>query len=170
MPNAINDRNEELLVNKHNEALLTMPLIFSDAGYDVTVFDPPYAGYSHYPDLSVYEPYPKIKAYVTECGQFLDTEESDSMTQSGWKRNFFCYSLMKSCPLFIQPILYSNGSYFSSEISGVAEQHLSDNSVRYTVSPSAMTSFSASYNALGALSSMTKTDASGKNHFFLLQK
>jgi len=47
---------------KHNEALLMMPLVFLKAGYKVTVTDPVFANYSWKPDLSIFTPYPEIMA------------------------------------------------------------------------------------------------------------
>jgi YidC/Oxa1 family membrane protein insertase len=47
---------------KHNEALLMMPRIFLNAGYRVTVTEPAFANYSWKPDLSIFAPYPEIKA------------------------------------------------------------------------------------------------------------
>jgi len=49
-------------MKKHNEALLMLPRIFAKAGYQVTVTDPSFANYSFKPDLSIFEPYPEIKA------------------------------------------------------------------------------------------------------------
>ena len=43
-PERINARDDVSLAEKHNEALLLMPTLFSEAGYTVTVFNPPYAG------------------------------------------------------------------------------------------------------------------------------
>ena len=167
-PDKINDRTSELLVDKHNEALLTMPVLFSEAGYEVTVFDPPYAGYSHYPDLSIYDPYPEIKAYNTELGLFRHTD-NDAAVMKNWKRNFFCYSLMKASPLILQPVLYSNGSYFSPDPDGSLSGTVIHNGVQYTISPAEMSAFCNSYYALEALSSITDVDESGKDHFFVIQ-
>jgi membrane protein insertase Oxa1/YidC/SpoIIIJ len=50
------------LVQRHNEALLVMPRIFSEHNFTTTVTDPSWANYSYKPDLSIYRDYPKIKA------------------------------------------------------------------------------------------------------------
>ncbi len=168
-PERIDSRRNELLVNKHNEALLTMPILFSDSGYDVTVLDPPFANYSKYPDLSIYEPYPDIKAYNTEVGLFRHSTEDDKQVSSAWKRNFFCYSLMKSSPLLFQPILYTNGSYFAPKNRESSISAGETNSTSYYISQAAMNLFCDSYNALKAYPSMTSIDTSSNNHFFLIQ-
>ena len=43
---AVYERADEKLSDKHNEALRVMPQIFLKAGYEVTVCDPVYAGYT----------------------------------------------------------------------------------------------------------------------------
>ena len=62
-PVEMNKREDELLVDKHNEALKVLPVLFSQQGYDVTVCDPVYAGYSWDPDLSIFDGYTGICAY-----------------------------------------------------------------------------------------------------------
>lgn len=117
IPEEMNKRDQELMVDKHNEALKVMPVLFSEAGYDVTVVDPPWAGYtSGAPDLSIYDDYPDINACLAAYGQFrnestLSVDYSKLMEQI-WDRNFFCYSLMKISPLAIQPVVYQGGNYF----------------------------------------------------------
>ena len=43
-----------------------MPVLFSENGFNVVVTDPPYAGYTWDSDLSIYDGYDNIKAYITE--------------------------------------------------------------------------------------------------------
>ncbi len=62
-PVEMNKRDNELLVDKHNEALKVMPVLFSGQGYEVTVCDPVYAGYQWVSDLSIFDGYPGISAY-----------------------------------------------------------------------------------------------------------
>lgn len=85
-----------------------MPANFSAAGYDVTVFDPPYAGYRGYADLSIYDDLNIHTAHVS--GAFTD-ESTFKKAQANNERNFFCYSLMKAMPPGIQSILYEDGNY-----------------------------------------------------------
>lgn len=168
-PYAINQRSNESLQQKHDEALLTMPVLFSEAGYDVTVFDPPFAGYSAIPDLSIYDEYPNIQAYNTELGLFRDSGESDEELMSTWKRNFFCYSIMKASPLLLQSYIYTDGTYFStgSSNSEISLETLEEG--HYNISSAYMNLFNDSYSALGALPSLTTVDDSSNNHFFLIQ-
>ncbi len=107
IPENIYARTDELMIDKHNEALKVMPVIFSENGYDATVLDATLANYSEIPDLSIYdEYYPNIKAYNT-IGRFTDGYDFNGDI----KRNLFCYSLMEASPLCVRPFLYENGNY-----------------------------------------------------------
>lgn len=109
IPTAMNERAEESLVSKQNEALKVMPVLFSENGYDVTVCDPTYANYQWVPDTSIYDEYPEINTYITE-GYFGSPESKAYQIESN-KRNFFCYSIMKTMPLLVQGTIYENGNY-----------------------------------------------------------
>ncbi|MEE3352445.1 MAG: sulfatase-like hydrolase/transferase, partial [Saccharofermentanaceae bacterium] len=161
-------RPEFSLKEKHDQAILTMPILFSEAGYDVTVMDPPYAGYSLIPDLSLFEDYPQIKAYNTEFGQFRDSSDIAGNMQSIWKRNFFCYSVMKVAPLFMQPAVYSTGIYFQPGTSSTAL--IQGGAIeQYSVPPALMDSFMNSYEVMRALPSITVASDTGKDQFFMMQ-
>jgi len=168
MPKNSDKRTDISLKEKHNESILTMPILFSEAGYDVTVMDPPYAGYSLIPDLSIFEPYPNIKAYNTEFGQFRVSSDIVDNMQAIWKRNFFCYGIMKVFPLFAQSGVYSTGIYFKPGTSSTALIQ-GGNIEKYAVPDALMDSFLNSYEVLKALPSITQADASGKNTFLMMQ-
>ncbi|MBP5403027.1 MAG: YidC/Oxa1 family membrane protein insertase [Treponema sp.] len=115
-PTAINERPEEALVDKHNESLLAIPVLFSENGFNVTVCDPPHAGYKDIPDLSVFKPYPKINACinrkVTINTELMKQLEGDVFSAN--ERNFFCYSIFRCSPLIFAQNLYNEGNYLSS--------------------------------------------------------
>ncbi|MCR5344081.1 MAG: YidC/Oxa1 family membrane protein insertase [Butyrivibrio sp.] len=108
-PEEMNKRDTELLVDKQNEALKVLPVLFDENDYDVTVIEPPYAGYQWTPDLSIYDEYPDIKAYHA-AGKFIPTEQKEDSIERR-KEDFFCYSLMKATPLFAQNSLYNSANY-----------------------------------------------------------
>ena len=110
-PEKLSQRENELLSDKHNEALRIMPVLFSENGFDVTVCDPSYAGYNEIPDLSIYNEYPNIQSYITlgRYDEYADDEYEEN--SSSWKRNFFCYSLFKVVSPFMQELLYDDGHY-----------------------------------------------------------
>jgi len=111
-PMEINKRDSESLIDKHNEALKVMPAVFYENDFDVTVCEPPYAGYSYIPDLSIYDDYPEMNLYTTR-GKFNDNSEYGVVENR--KRNFFCFSIMKTMPVFAQPVIYDNGMYNSAD-------------------------------------------------------
>ena len=153
-PEELNKRAAESLADKHNEALMVLPRLFNDAGYAVTVCNPPYAGYTEIPDLSIFEGYENIRAYHTENGQFTDQAERLSGRQKIWNRNFFCYSIMKISPLVFQSALYQNGQYFSPQSTGSLLRHTQFISGR-SVSSGMNEGFMNAYSALCALPEMT---------------
>ena len=132
IPENMNARADVSLADKQDEALRVMPVLFDEAGYDVTVFDPTYAGYAWTPDLSIYDDHPDIDAYITMNGSFPSDEfgllNSTKMAQSLVTRNFFCYSIFKVAPLFAQNVLYNDGYYNSAAAlsSNVKEEDLVD--------------------------------------------
>ncbi len=112
-PDRLNERADELLPVKQNEALRVMPVIFDEAGYDVTVFDPPYANYNSSSDVSIYDDHPDIHGYIA-LGRFNDNQdEREKVKNELRERNFFCYALFRvSSPVF-HKVLYNNGEYNS---------------------------------------------------------
>ena len=146
-PVELNKRSEESLVSKHNEALKVMPVVFSENGYEVTVCDPPYANYSNIPDMSIYNDCQGVTTYIT-IGQFSDETQKRAYIESNY-RNFFCFSIMKSMPLIIQPTIYQNGNYFQSM-------------------PGVYTLFMNNYNVLMNLPNMTKITEDTTNTYLSL--
>ena len=108
-PAELNKRDQESLCDKHNEALRVLPVMFEKAGFDVTVTDPPYANYQWSSDVSIYDDYPDIHAYITQ-GKFSDHSGAERVRADN-QRNFFLYALMKSSPLFARTYLYNAGKY-----------------------------------------------------------
>jgi YidC/Oxa1 family membrane protein insertase len=118
IPAELNKRDTVPVVKKHNEALLLMPVIFSRAGYQVTVTDPPYPNYSFKEDLRLYEPYPAIKACITDAeytGIWLKENNMLLPSRSDvLKRNILWYSILKITPLFLREGIYQQGGWFAS--------------------------------------------------------
>jgi len=164
-PEQINKRSSQSLVSKQNEALKVMPVLFDQNGYDVTVCDPTYANYQYVPDLTIYEDYPDIHTYITD-GRF-NSAASVRNKFNNTRRNFFCYSLMKSSPLPLQWFLYDYGNYMkpgSSDENEYSIQTQQGNSVGNGLDES----FMSAYNVLADLPEMTKTDSNTKGSFVML--
>lgn len=170
-PEEMNRRSNEWLGDKHDEALRLMPVLFDQGGYDVMLNDPPYAGYSETPDLSIYDEYPNIKTYLTNSGQFRylmeDFEAQDDTRQRIWERNFFYYSLMKTVPLMAYNTIYQEGSYLNpnayyDDLAYV--QHMPKMSIAHGVDEKGVDNFAA----LKALPTITSVSESEKGSFLLL--
>ena len=161
-PVEMNKRADELLVDKHNEALKVMPVLFAENGYEVTVCDPVYANYQWIPDLSIYDKYPTINRYNTK-GNFGGLEMKQQFIDDN-NRNFFCFGLMKSMPLFVQPLIYDKGNYNCSDAINGASVY------RQTVdgmskSQGIYSIFMESYEVLCNLNGMTRITDDSTNTF-----
>ena len=108
-PVELNKRSEETLAAKQNEALKVMPVLFMENDFKVTVCDPIYANYNWLSDVSIYDEYSGIDAYVTK-GEFDGIEHKKTVIENN-HRNFFVFSIMKTMPLMIQPTIYNLGEY-----------------------------------------------------------
>ena len=82
-PVKMNERSDTLLVDKHNEALMLMPKLFLDAGYDVTVADTPWTNYSLTPDFTPFLKFPEIKTehlqgqYIAQYKEYFNLNNSE---------------------------------------------------------------------------------------------
>ena len=149
-PAELNRREEDSLGEKQDEALKVLPVLFDQNGFDVTVCDPPYAGYNWTPDLSIYGKYPDIKAYITE-GIFTDS----SLAQQGIrnnKRNFFCYSILKTAPVYFQKFVYDKGKYNQAEFDGAYGEQIVES---HETATGISAFFMAGYNVLESLPEIT---------------
>jgi len=108
-PVEMNQRDQELLKDKHNEALKVMPVLFSENGYQTTMANPVYANYQWIPDVSIYDEYPQIEAFITD-GLFSPDSVKPMRIEANY-RNFFCFSMVKSMPVILQETFYFGGSY-----------------------------------------------------------
>lgn len=121
-PAEMNRRSSERLVDKQNEALLLMPLIFTEsAGFDATVSDLSWANYSWIPDMSICDSYPKITGFNVErrYTSLWVKENPDKVkpdiTSAAIKRNLAWFSLFKMVPLFMRDSVYDDGVWWSSD-------------------------------------------------------
>ncbi len=117
-PTELNERKNELMVEKHDEALKVMPVLFYDTGFDTTVTDPPYANYQEIGDLTIYDDYSGMRTYTTINGEYLDLIEDKDITMlidRARERRFFFYSVYRTVPLVMRKIVYDRGNYLSAE-------------------------------------------------------
>ena len=113
-PFELDKRSDTGLPEKQNEALKVMPVLFMENGFEVTVCDPPYAGYLWIPDLSIYDGYPSIRRFNTH-GAFMDQTEAIRKKDRTINRNLFCYSVFRAVPVLLQAEVYNEGKYNEAE-------------------------------------------------------
>ena len=180
-PERINERTDMNLVDKHDEALRVMPVLFGENGYTVTICDPPYAGYTYIPDLSIYADHPEFNCYLTE-GYFsvLDNDvtnefsaKSSEKVDSLRNRNFFFYSLMKISPVILQETVYDDGTYNESvSVTGDEGSAVSVSPLQHIHDVSTATGYSKnfldSYPVLTNLPKITTVSDSSENTFFMM--
>ncbi len=167
IPEEMNRRSDMRLVDKQNEALKLMPVLFDNAGYQVTVCDPTYANYCWIPDVSIYNEFPDIVAFNIENGKRNEYTEGKETQFEIWKRNFFCFSMMKLSPLVLQSVLYQDGTYFSPDRYG---RYLIQSQVANDISNAKGFNemFMKAYSAIGALPNLTQIVDTDKNSFFMI--
>lgn len=156
-PVELNSRDDMSLMEKQNESLCVMPVLFDNNGFDVTVCNPSYANYSYTPDTSIYDEYESISAYST--GDTYLSDEKKLAIMDNNKRNFFMYSLMRSAPVAIQKNIYQDGRY--------CKNGATIYSINKYVSNGTSPSFLNAYSALSAMPSLTNTNSS-KGCFLLM--
>ena len=110
-PENMNKRDKEMLVDKNNECLKVMPVLFAENGYEVTITDPPYANYDWVPDVSIYDEYDNITAGVLEYEFNESGKLTGEISRELQNRNMFCYSFMVCSPQIVRSSLYNNGYY-----------------------------------------------------------
>ena len=146
-PAEINRRKDIPLVAKHNEALLTLPVLLKDSGFNVTVTDPSWANYAWIPDNSIYTPH-NITAFNTERNYTdlwlseNDPEYSD-FTSRKIKRNIIWFSFLKINNPMLRSIIYDSGWYWNTDNMGAS-----------------ILDFIHSYSVLDYLTQLTKFESS----------
>jgi YidC/Oxa1 family membrane protein insertase len=76
-PLEMRQKVSETLIDKHNQALLVLPKLFSDRGFSATITNPSFANYSWIADLSIFDDYPQIHAENTIQSLSVDYWLSD---------------------------------------------------------------------------------------------
>lgn len=106
-PQKIDEREDELLVDKHNESMLVLPTIFEKSGYNISITDPPYSNYVWSGDLSPFDIL--SNAYVDELtGRYsrnylLDKEfDIDRTPDKTIKEESINYSIMQIIPPIVR--------------------------------------------------------------------
>jgi YidC/Oxa1 family membrane protein insertase len=121
-PLAINKRESVSVLDKHKEAFLLLPRIFSKMNYLTALNDPPFDNYQLF-NLSIYEDYPDIHA-----------ENLRSRYSTAWtvnhpeavginidkllQKNLIRFSFFKISPLAFKYFIYDRGDWLTTEYLG----------------------------------------------------
>lgn len=121
-PLEMNKRDTEKLVDKHNQALLLLPRIFTEqADFNATVSDLSWANYNWIADMSICKPYPKItgfnaeRKYTSYWVKNNPDKVKENITSNTLKRNLVWFSLFKEVPTFVRDSIYKDGHWWSSD-------------------------------------------------------
>ena len=145
-PEALNERAQDPIVHKFNEAIRVMPVVFGEQGFHVTVCDLPYAGSVETPlikSTDVFADYPYVKELTME-GKLETGVDRDSYRVTR-ERNFFFYSWYKVTPVAWQDDVYDSGAYLRADRLYTTGNQL----------------FNKAYTVLQNLGAYTQTDAEG---------
>lgn len=169
IPKKMNERDTELLVDKHNEALKVLPVLYEENGYDVTVCDASLANYSWIPDMSIYDDYPEIRKYLASGTLQAKTDSLDPMAVP-LERNLFCYGIFRAAPSIIQPTLYNLGNYNAvDKFDHQPDEWNSKQVITSLYTASGMdANFMSSYSVLDRLGDMTRITDDDKGGFLML--
>ncbi|MBE6886497.1 MAG: hypothetical protein E7486_06050 [Ruminococcaceae bacterium] len=165
-PVELNKRENELLKEKHNEALKVMPVLFEQEGFEVTVCDPVYANYQWIPDLSIFDGHDGIRTYLAD-GKFSDTAPKEQIISNN-HRNFFCFSLMKTMPLFLQEAIYDQGRYHQAEQAEIPGAYTTQTIDGTTKANGLGKSFMEAYHVLEGMPEVTRITEQEQSTFLML--
>ncbi|MBR3515724.1 MAG: hypothetical protein IKO10_05365, partial [Lachnospiraceae bacterium] len=102
------------LAERHNEALKVLPVLFWQNGYHCIVAGLPFANYSDFPDMSIFDEYPDMDTYVFERELSMDRMTVDS--EWNISSALFSYAIFKSAPYFYHDFLYNTVCYGLEQI------------------------------------------------------
>jgi YidC/Oxa1 family membrane protein insertase len=117
----MNKRTDIKMKDKHNEALLLLPELFKQNGFDVTLTDMPYVDYGETSDSEFYRQRGitglRIDGlygdkYIREVLK-LDAYIEPLQTAQLLQRNILMYSMLHISIYTLRDIIYQNGNYWS---------------------------------------------------------
>ena len=110
-PAEMNRRDTETLQQKQNEAILSMPITFHEAGFTATVSDMPYENFGQEPVTDMYRDTPWINR-VTTMGVYSDYwyeqhgMEKPTYISDCLKHNFLMFGIFKSFPPYLRRLVH----------------------------------------------------------------
>jgi len=168
-PGAICADENKTLLQSQNESLSVMPFLFRDEGFEVTLFDPPFAGYMSPPDMTLFDSpeYEGINAYITEGNPYVSSLDFCALKEDIWNRDFFCYAILKVSPLFLQRTVYDHGNYNRADLYVVEGSDFSIPQISYSpnYSVGVTENFMEAYEVLYNLADITTIEQGSTDTF-----
>ncbi|MBR1714911.1 MAG: membrane protein insertase YidC [Treponema sp.] len=152
----MNKRENELLPLKHNEALLVMPTLFSNAGFKVTISDTPFGNYKTEGDFSIYKNLKNVNAkslsgkYAKNYMNDFSMEMNLNKNLEACEKNITGFILLQILPVNFRKSFYE--SYMKS-------QELN--------SESGTKKFASEFSTLYYLAKLTDFNSESDNFIFL---
>lgn len=180
---AIDARDDMSLEEKHMESLAVMPRIFSENGFETTVFDPPLVDYEfNVTDYSSLQEMIPDTTIVHTVGAYNDLYLTGGTTtevlKSNNDRSYFFYGLFRAVPTALRHMVYDDGQYFSTTVEeapeitlGPVEAHNLANASDETRTPTynLNSEFFSNYTVLATLKYMTGIAQDDSDNYLIMQ-
>jgi YidC/Oxa1 family membrane protein insertase len=158
------DNPDKPLVEKHNEAILLLPVILNAKGFVTTMTDPSWSNYAFMPDLGIFEDYPYIHAenitaaytnyWLTEHPEVQAISVSNIL-----KTKLERFSIFKMAPLVLRVFIYDRGDWLFINTRDIQEE-------RNEITVNAL----GKYAALDYLPEITKFDSTADTYTIIFNE
>lgn len=113
------NKRDETIQQKHNEAILSMPKLFSEKGWNINLSDMPYENYGEEPVTQIYEGIPNLERHITKGMYTKLWYEANGRSPYPirtilLKRNFLYLSLFKIVSPVFRPMIYHRSWWIQS--------------------------------------------------------
>lgn len=110
-PFEINTRIDATMQEKHNQAILTMPVLFMNSGFNSYIANLPYENYLEQPVTNAYKDYPNLNRVNIVGPYSRNWYSTNNMEYIPYlsiqlKRNLLCFSIFKISPPILRAFVY----------------------------------------------------------------
>ena len=121
LPYELSTNGNYSIKDKHNEALLMLPLSLEKYGYKTSMLEPVYANFQNIPDLSIFENYTNINAYNNNIvdnysvSKYLNIPNFsiENHNKINQRKRIIRFSIFRMLPINLRYSFYRNGSWFN---------------------------------------------------------
>ena len=135
---------------------MLLPRLFLDHGFEVTVTNPSYANYQWIPDLSIFAPWPQIRAENLNWKHTIQWQTQNPAkaadTVDALKKRMIRFSFFKFAPSLFRHFIYDDGYWLSPKIFFIPRATL-DNYAILDMLPSLTSVADEPFNTYTALTS-----------------